>query len=101
MPTHDAGVGIDGPGGAVDGARGEVNDTRMFWGALHPGTSECGDAIHQRGPHLLRVCHLAIPQYEKGEWQCTCMPGYLSHLHMHRWKRSMGSNLIRVLLEGG
>ena len=37
-------------GGAVDGARGEVNDT-----------------IHQRGLHLLWVRCLAIPKYEKGE----------------------------------
>ena len=49
MPTHDVGVGIDGPGGAVDGARGK-----------------CGDVIRQRGLHLLRVCCLAVPQYEKG-----------------------------------
>ena len=25
MPTHDVGVGIDSPGGAVDGARGEAS----------------------------------------------------------------------------
>ena len=62
MPTHDAGVGIDGPGGLVDGARGEVNNTCMFQGALHPGTCECGDAIHQQGPHLLQVHRLAVPQ---------------------------------------
>ena len=47
MPTHDAGVGIDGPGGVVDGVRGKVNDTRMFWGTLRPGTCECGDVICQ------------------------------------------------------
>ena len=52
-------VGIDGPGGTVDGARGEVNDTHMFWGA--------GDMIHQWGLHLLWVCHLAIhPSIWKG-----------------------------------
>ena len=62
------GVGIDGLGaGAVDGARGKVNDTRMFRGAEHPRTCNCGDAIHQRGLHLLWVRCLAVPKYEKGE----------------------------------
>ena len=61
--THNACVGIDSPGGAVDGVRGKVNDTHMFWGALHPGTCKCGDTIHQQGLHLLRVCCLAVPQY--------------------------------------
>ena len=48
-------MGIDGLAGAVDGARGEVNDTRIFWGTERPGICECGDAIHQRGLHLLWV----------------------------------------------
>ena len=61
------GVGIDGPGGAVDGARGEVNDAHMFQGALRPRTCECGDAICQQGLHLLWVCCLAILQYGKSE----------------------------------
>ena len=61
------GMGIDGPGGVVDGARGKVNDAHMFQGALHPRTCECGDAIHQQGLHLLWVCCLAILQYGKSE----------------------------------
>ena len=28
--THDAGVGIDGPGGTVDEARGEVNNMQVW-----------------------------------------------------------------------
>ena len=55
------------PGGTVDGARGEVNDTCMFQGAERPRTCECGDAIHQQGLHLLWVCRLAVPQYGKRE----------------------------------
>ena len=61
------GVGIDGPGGAVDGVRGKVNDAHMFQGALCPRTCECGDVIHQQGLHLLWVCWLAILQYGKSE----------------------------------
>ena len=74
-------MGIDGLGGAVDGARhghrqprgmvdgarGEVNDAHMFPGAEHPRTCECGDVIRQQGLHLLRVRRLAIPQYGKRE----------------------------------
>ena len=48
----------------------------MFWGALCPGTFECGDMTRQQGLHLLQVCCLAIPEYAKGE---VCMHGaYLS-----------------------
>ena len=61
------GVGIDGPGGAVDGVRGKVNDAHMFQGALCPRTCECGDAIHQQGLDLLQMCCLAILQYGKSE----------------------------------
>ena len=46
------------PGGAVDGARGEVNDACMFQGAERPRTCECGDVIRQQGLHLLRVRRL-------------------------------------------
>ena len=46
------------PGGTVDGARGEVNDARMFQGAERPRTCECGDVICQQGLHLLRVRRL-------------------------------------------
>ena len=53
------------PGGAVDGARGEVNDAHMFQSAECPRTCECGDVICQQGLHLLQVCCLAIPQYGK------------------------------------
>ena len=60
-------MGIDGPGGAVDGARGKVNDACMFQGTECPRTCECGDAICQQGLHLLRVRHLAVPQYGKRE----------------------------------
>ena len=74
-------VGIDGlggmvagarrghrwPGGAVDGARGEVNDAHMFQGTECPRTCECGDVIRQQGLHLLQVRRLAVPQYGKRE----------------------------------
>ena len=60
-------VGIDGLGGAVDGKRGEEKDACMFQGTERPRTCECGDAIRQQGLHLLRVHHLAVPQYGKRE----------------------------------
>ena len=60
-------VGIDNPGGMVDGARGEVNDARMFQGTERPRTCECGDVIRQQGLHLLWVRCLAVPQYRKRE----------------------------------
>ena len=60
-------MGTDSPGGTVDGVRGEVNDACMFWGAEHPRTCECGDAIHQQGLHLLQMHRLAVPQYGKRE----------------------------------
>ena len=77
-------VGIDGlggavdgarrghrrPGGMVDGVRGEANDARMFQGAECPRTCECGDVIRQQGLHLLREgdCLAGVGE----ECECWC-----------------------------
>ena len=60
-------MGINIPGGVVDGARGEVNDAHMFQGTECPRTCEYGDMICQQGLHLLWVHCLAVPQYGKRE----------------------------------
>ena len=69
MGIDSLGGAVDGarhghrqPGGAVDGVRGEVNNTCMFQGTEHPRTCECGDVIRQQGLHLLQVHRLAVPQ---------------------------------------